>query len=347
MSRVIPFTAGLVAVWIVGYLLVIGSSLLIPIIVALFIWNIVNIFVKLIQDTPVIGRFLPYWLSLIVSLLILSMGIAALVHVVSDNIKELIRLAPTYQRNLLEIADNFQTHSPLKFNPETMLQGINVQRILVNFYNAFASITGSAILIFLYVVFLFVEQHFFEKKIAALFPQTSHWKLANSILMRVTKDVQSYLGLKTLMGFITAFFSWIIMVWLGLDFADFWALLIFFLNYIPNIGAFIATAFPVLLSLIQFQSWLVCLSLLSGLVAVQFVVGSLLEPRFIGKSLNLSPLVILITLALWGTVWGVTGMFLSVPITVIMLIMFSHFEATRPFAILLSRDGQVNTDSES
>ena len=74
---------------------------------------------------------------------------------------------------------------------------------------------------------------------------------------------------------------------------------------------------------------------------VQFVVGNLLEPRFLSKSLNLSPLVILVALALWGAMWGILGMFLSVPITVMMLIIFAHFDATRPIAILLSQDGYV------
>ena len=175
----------------------------------------------------------------------------------------------------------------------------------------------------------------------ALFPQSEHKKLVNNILNHIVQDTQTYLGLKTLLSLITATLSWIIMKAVGLDFAEFWALLIFFLNFIPNIGAIVATTFPALLALIQFQSWLPFIIITSGVVAIQFMIGNLVEPRFLGKSLNLSALVILFALALWGAIWGVLGMFLSVPITVMMMIIFAHFKATRPIAIMLSQDGYI------
>ena len=78
-----------------------------------------------------------------------------------------------------------------------------------------------------------------------------------------------------------------------------------------------------------------------GLGAAQFVIGNVLEPRMMGKSLNLSSLVVIISLAVWGSIWGVTGMFLSVPITVIMMIVLAEFQQTRPIAILLSADGKI------
>jgi predicted PurR-regulated permease PerM len=132
------------------------------------------------------------------------------------------------------------------------------------------------------------------------------------------------------------------MRFVGLDFAEFWALLIFFLNYIPNLGAIVATAFPSVLALIQFQSWWPFLEVSMGIVAVQFVVGNFLEPKLLGQSLNLSPFVILFALGLWGSIWGILGMFLSVPITVMMMIVFAHFDATRPVAVLLSQNGCIN-----
>jgi len=175
----------------------------------------------------------------------------------------------------------------------------------------------------------------------ALFPIKTHRELVNNILTHIVKDTQTYLGIKTLLSLLTASASWLIMKSMHLDFAAFWALLIFFLNFIPNIGAIIATAFPALLALIQFESWLPFAVVTSAIVSIQFVVGNILEPRFLSKSLNLSPLVILFALALWGTIWGVLGMFLSVPITVIMIITFAHFDKTRPIAVLLSKDGYI------
>ena len=105
--------------------------------------------------------------------------------------------------------------------------------------------------------------------------------------------------------------------------------------------------FPAMLALIQFESWLPFFEITTGIIIVQFVVGNLIEPRFLGKSLNLSPLIILIALALWGAIWGILGMFLSVPMTVMLMIIFAHFEATRPIAIILSQDGYIKASYET
>ena len=96
-----------------------------------------------------------------------------------------------------------------------------------------------------------------------------------------------------------------------------------------------------MLALIQFPGWLPFFEVALGIISVQFVVGNVIEPRFLGKSLNLSPLIMLIALAIWGAMWGIMGMFLAVPITVMMMIIFAHFESTRPIAIMLSQDGHI------
>lgn len=166
--------------------------------------------------------------------------------------------------------------------------------------------------------------------------------MVTDIINQIVEDTQTYIGIKGAMSLITALASWVIMKSVGLDFAEFWALLIFFLNFIPNIGSIIATAFPAMLALVQFQtSWLPFTVICFGIIAVQFVVGNLIEPRFLGKQLNLSPFVILICLGVWGQLWGILGMFLSVPITVILMIVFSHFEKTKGIAILLSQNGLI------
>ncbi len=343
MNRIVTFTAGLILVWIVGYLLIVGRGLLIPIVIALFIWNLLNTINTGMQKIPVIGARLPDWFKKILSIIVVvGMGMV-LINIISNNVNDVIAASSRYQENLMHIFNNIDQHYRIKVLAgfDGFLKDLSVQGILVNIYGVFTSITSSAVLIGLYVVFLFVEQHFFKQKINALFPQAGHRELVDSILSHIVKDTQTYLGLKTLLSLLTATASWVIMKWVGLDFAEFWALLIFFLNFIPNIGAMVATAFPALLALIQFQSWLPFVMISTGIVMVQFVVGNLLEPRFMSKSLNLSPLVILFALALWGAVWGVLGMFLSVPITVMMLIVSAHFKVTRPFAILLSQDGYV------
>ncbi|WP_133129434.1 AI-2E family transporter [Legionella yabuuchiae] len=343
MNRTLSIAAGLLIVWITGYLLMAGRGLLIPLIIAIFIWNLLNTIHNAIQRTPRVGSKLPYWFSMVLSLVVVIILVKILIDIITNNVNEVIYASSRYQENLTHILNSFDTglHIKLLASVDNYFKNLSVQGILLNIYGVFTTIMGSAVLIGLYVVFLFIEQHFLKQKIDALFPQPAHRQVVDSIISHIVKDTQTYLGIKTLMSLITATASWIIMKSVGLDFAEFWALLIFFLNYIPNIGAIIATAFPALLALIQFKTWLPFFIVTSGIVVVQFVIGNFVEPKYLSKSLNLSPLVILFALGLWGAIWGILGMFLSVPITVMMMIIFAHFEATRPIAILLSQDGYV------
>ena len=343
MNRTLTFTAALISVTLIGYLMMAGRGFLLPWIIALFIWNLLNTLNNAMQRLPWLGQYLPGSVSMLLSLLVVVGFIWELVHIVTNNVNEVISASSRYQESFKHLVGQLNQQLLTKFmsNLDRFIDDLNIQKILVNVYAGFTTVASSAFLITIYVVFLFIEQSIFSTKIKLLVPSIKQRKIMNDLMARTLRDIQTYLGLKTLMGLLTAFASWGIMTWIGLDFAEFWALLIFFLNYIHNIGSIIATLFPALLALIQFQSWFPFVAMTSGLIAVQFIIGTLIEPRYLGRSLNLSPLVILFALGLWGVIWGVVGMFLSVPITVMMMIVLAHFEATRPIAIMLSKDGHV------
>lgn len=344
MNRTVTFAAAAILVWIIGFLLIAGRGLIIPLVMAVFIWHLLNTVNVSVKNLPILGEKLPPWLSMVLALLIVSVFVKVIIDIITNNVNDVIAAAPRYQENLTHIFNNIDQYFnfQLMSRLETFVSDLSVQNLIVNVYGMFTVITSSAVLILFYVVFLFIEQHYFRQKMNALFPTPDHRELVNNILNHIVRDTQVYLGLKTLLSIVTATTSWFIMKWVGLDFAEFWALLIFFLSFIPNIGAIIATIFPSLLALVQFNTMLPFFIVTSGIVAIQFVIGNFVEPRYLSKSLNLSPLVILFALALWGTIWGILGMFLSVPITVMLLIIFAHFDKTRPIAILLSQDGYIN-----
>nr|WP_299218998.1 AI-2E family transporter [uncultured Aquimarina sp.] len=129
---------------------------------------------------------------------------------------------------------------------------------------------------------------------------------------------------------------------MDVDAPFFWALLMFLLNYIPTVGSLIATIFPAVFSLVQFGEFTPFLIILIGLGILEWFVGNVLEPKIMGNSLNISPLVTIIALVIWGQIWGITGMLLSVPITVTMVIICSQFKNTKAIAILLSENGELN-----
>lgn len=131
---------------------------------------------------------------------------------------------------------------------------------------------------------------------------------------------------------------------MGIDGAFFWAFLLFALNYIPTIGSLLATIFPAVFSLLQYGELSPFIIILIGLGVIEWFIGNVLEPKIMGKSLNLSPLITILALVVWGQIWGITGMLLSTPITVIIVIVFSQLENMRPVAILLSENGDFENE---
>ncbi|MCK5745071.1 MAG: AI-2E family transporter, partial [Oricola sp.] len=130
---------------------------------------------------------------------------------------------------------------------------------------------------------------------------------------------------------------------IGVQFAGFWALLIFVLNYIPIFGAASAITLPVLLCLVQPDGGGVRMALIAAvsLIGAEQVMSNGIEPRIVGRTLNLSPLVVLFSLSVWGALWGFAGLLLSVPITVTVMIVLSQFRSTRPVAIMMSDNGEI------
>ena len=127
----------------------------------------------------------------------------------------------------------------------------------------------------------------------------------------------------------------------SLEGAVLWGFIAFVLNFIPTIGSIIAVLIPVIFALIQFPFISDVFILFTFLIIIQFVLGNIVQPRMMGNKLNISQFVVILSLVIWGAMWGTIGMFLSVPLMVILLIIFSQFESTKKLAILISGDGNI------
>ncbi|MGM0461380.1 MAG: AI-2E family transporter [Fibrobacterota bacterium] len=204
----------------------------------------------------------------------------------------------------------------------------------------FTDMARSTTITFIYLFLLILERKSLRQKMKRLanIEKTSY---LITVIEKINRDLQGYLKIKTLASLLTGIISFAILTAFGVDFASFWALLIFTLNYIPTIGSIIAVLFPILLSFIQFDSLLSIALLSAALTSVQLAIGNIVEPRFLGKTLNLSPVIIFIFLILWGQIWGPVGMFLAVPILLVINIILSIFPQTRALAVLLSGDGAL------
>ena len=149
--------------------------------------------------------------------------------------------------------------------------------------------------------------------------------------------------IKTFASFLTAFLAYWVLFFIGVNFPLLWAFIIFIFNFIPYVGSFMATLLPSVFAALQFNSFSYFFWVFLSVQAVQTLVANFIEPRIVGKSLNLSPLVVLIALTVWGTIWGVLGMIIAVPVTSILVIIMAQFPNTRKVAVLLSESGDINS----
>jgi predicted PurR-regulated permease PerM len=199
----------------------------------------------------------------------------------------------------------------------------------------FTSFIGNLLLVLLLLMFMLGEKVPMVTRIARALSRERGEELQR-IVAAIDTRVQHYLFIKTLMSVTTAALAALILLLGRVDFVIFSALLIFFLNYIPTFGSLVGTIFPVLIAFLRYGFCLRLVLITAGLMVMQFVMGNVFEPQVMGKSLDLSPIVIVLSLIFWGWLWGVVGMFLAVPITSALKIIFESIPALKPLAAAMS-----------
>lgn len=199
---------------------------------------------------------------------------------------------------------------------------------------------SNAIYVLIYVGFMIASKRAFDRKAVKLFRNRGYRHEAMNLAVRVRDSIQSYLWIQTVTGALIAVVSWAIMAAVGLENSVFWAFLIFIVNYVPIVGAIAAIVVPALFAVVQFDTYWQAIVILAGLWLITFLVGNILLPRLQGERLNMDPLVVLLSLAFWGALWGLPGMFLSTPLTVLVMLILAQFEGSRWLAVMLSADGE-------
>jgi AI-2 transport protein TqsA len=324
-------------------ILVVGKSLLIPFILGLLIWFLIVEFRALIIKTPFLGKKLPKWLWTLIASIILFTLFGLAVNVLVDNIALLSKKIPSYEENLIVVSQS--VNNSIGFDALARIRhyagDFELTKILSPLLNSLTDLFANGFMVVLYVLFLFLEESVFRQKLQQLFTKDHHFEEASEILEKINQSTSRYITLKTIISLITGVASYFALLFIGVDTPIFWAFLIFIMNYIPTIGSLIGTLFPAFIALLQFGNLGHFFAVLSIVGIIQVIVGNFIEPKVMGNTLNLSTLVVIISLSFWGAVWGITGMALSVPITVILVILFAQFKATKPIAILLSEKGIV------
>lgn len=326
--------------------LIYGKSLLIPFLFALLTWFVIKEIRNVIDRIEFIRTKFPVWLKSAVSTGIILLSFFSVSKIITSSIDTLSKSYKKYEANVDSIVH--QINDTFNIDLLELIAGqtgdIDFGSILGSIFSSISDIIGNTFMILIYILFVFLEQANFKKKLKLIFTDNDQFEQVNEILDRIEVSISKYLGLKTLVSFITGILSYFALLMIGIDSPIFWALLIFILNFIPTIGSLIGTVFPAIFCLLQFGD-LTSGAIVLGVVGlIQVLVGNILEPKLMGNSMNISPLVAIMALSFWGVIWGVTGMILSVPITVIMIIVFSQFKSTKGVAIMLSEKGIISEE---
>jgi predicted PurR-regulated permease PerM len=338
--RMVTFSLAFFVFFLSIYVLYAASSFFIPLAISFMASYLIIALAEGIRNIS--RKYIPTFVAFIISLLIFGLGGYFIFYIIEKNVFELIERTPMYQERLSSLLNQAGGKFHLEMIDFTrMINNFDFTEILKDILLVVTQIIGNTGIILVYILFFLIEYGFYESKLKALFPDHNHMQKAKRITHKIATQIQSYLKIKTWLSLLTAGLGYTIFKVVGVDFAGFWALLMFLLNFIPNIGSIISTTLPCLLTFVQFDSIVPFIIVTTSLVTVQVAVGSFIEPRIMGSQFNLSPLVILLSLIIWGKIWGVIGVFLCVPLLMIINIIFANFPSTRPIAVLLSRNGKV------
>ncbi|RDI99387.1 AI-2E family transporter [Dyella solisilvae] len=338
---------GVVFVLAVGWVLHIGRQIFEPIIISVLVVYVIVGVARLTQRIPWLGPLMSVKLQYTLAILLIVLAVVGIASLIISNIARITLLAPKYQAGLIELIQKWfvilggasePTWDSLR---RDIIGQINIHRVISSTLSSVKSIVGGAAVVLLYAVFLLIEKFNLPYKISNIakeFPGAAIWERA---IIDINDRIGTYLALKTFCSVLLGLISWAIMAWFGLEFAALWAILIALLNYVPYLGTFLGVLFPVAFSIVQFGQLEAAIKVAIALSVPQFFIGNFLDPYLMGNSLNLSPFAILVSLAVWGALWGITGAFCAVPITACIAMALSEFPETRPIAIMLSRNGDL------
>ena len=313
------------------------GDILTPLVLAVFLMVLID---SLARNVQARAPFLPRWAAMPVAIIVSVLVFVAVVYVIGANAKGIADQLPAYSHRLDQLIATFAARLGIAAPPSVnyLLSQVDLAR-LAPIASGLRGFGADAFFVLIYVGFLLASRKGFVGKTSRLFPHRGERADALFVFHRIRNGIEQYLWIQTVLGLAFAIASWAVMALLGLDNAIFWAFMIFVSSYIPIIGGAVGVVLPPLFALVQFTNWWPAAVLLGVLALFKFVADNVVLPRMQGATLNLDAVVVLLSLAFWGAIWGVPGMFLSTPLTVTAMIILGQFEGTRWIAVLLSGDG--------
>ena len=352
-TQIIVVLLTIISLVVFGRTLKDSSSILLPFVFAVYLTFLLN---------PIIDFFdkfnSPRILSIVITSIIVLLMIVLVGSLINDSIESFVVEFPKYEKRIDSLTsdvmgwlhieqdktiDDSMTALPSEI--KAILDNFSITNLLSTLVSSISNMLSNAVLVLIVLMFLLIGRHTLTKKIHAAFHSDTSKKII-SITTNINEQVQKYLVAKTVISLITAVLAMIVLILFDVEFVAIWVLLTFLLNFIPSFGSVIATILPLMMALVQFDSLATVAWIGLCLVAIQFIMGNVVEPKLMGQQINLSPVMILFALIFWGWQWGVIGMLTAVPITVLIKIILDNIPDLRFISVFMSATPEKQKSEE-
>jgi len=326
-----------VVMFIAGLVVILGGMMharpiIVPFMMAGFVAIITSGPINWLRD-----KGIPLWLAIIIVLVLMASAFALVAFVVGSSVKEFLQNLPLYETKLnhdMDLLINFLHSKGVHIQGDTVTKFINpalAMKYAATLFNGFGSLVANGLVILLMVIFMLTEADGIPAKLEEIFGGDHN----NGFQIKKFNDsVKEYMVIKSIVSLVTGFLVTVSLMLIGVDFPVLWGMLAFLFNFIPNIGSIIAAIPPVLLAIAQLGPGS-ALATAACYLAINVIMGNVVEPRVMGKGLGLSTLVVFLSLLFWGWILGPVGMFLSVVLTMKLKIMLDCNEETKWLGVLL------------
>lgn len=323
-------------------------GILTPLAMAIFLMIMIDGLKRAIETrTPVPGR----WAGA-AALIVVVLGFFASIAIITNGALTFFdqasgvtaRVGPRLDQIVFDVSRLFGVQTAP--TASELIAQLDIRGFLAQAAAQVQNILSGGFFVLVYLAFLLASQAGFRRKVVGLFPGRIARSEALEVFQRVRGGVEGYLWVQTVTGAMICAAAWLLMRAVGLQNAEFWTFVIFVVGFIPVLGGAVAGLAPPLFALVQFESYWPAAILLVGLQGILFISGNFIQPRMQGDNQNIDPVVVLLSLALWGQLWGVVGMFLSTPLAVMAMAVLAEFKGSRWMAILLSGDGEPYADED-
>lgn len=337
----------IIAFAVVLFLLVQARFMLVSLATAIILFSLTSDVIKFIARLRIGPARIPTLVATVAAVILIATALLTLTSILLAQINTVMVTTLSYaERAPSAVASLFSFTGPdTQMAIFNSMQSIDVSNYLRSAAGQAGNITQGTVLVILFVGFLFGERIWFGTKLHNFVGDRAQADRIERIITSIIHRVNYYLLVKTVISAITGATIYVVAKLFGLELATALGIITFMLNFIPNVGSIIATGLIALVAHVQIGDATVTGIIFVIAGGIQFLNGNIIDPLLMGRALRLSAFGIILSLAFWGAVWGIPGMFLSVPIMVMFLVVCSHVPALWPFAILLSREGLPESET--